>query len=79
MFPKIMHYKEKSLRDLTTTSPRDTQALKRSKNSCYKSIGGKMKKDIKAYIYTCETCQRTKSSMQAKAAPLHPNTIPSQP
>ncbi len=39
----------------------------------------KMKKDIEAYIYTCETCQETKSSTQAKAAPLHPNTIPSRP
>ncbi len=39
----------------------------------------KMKKDIEAYIHTCEVCQRTKSSTQAKAAPLHPNAIPSRP
>ncbi len=39
----------------------------------------KMKKDIEAYIRTCETCQRTKLSTQAKAAPLHPNTITSRP
>ncbi len=38
-----------------------------------------MKKDIKAYACACETCQHTKSSTQAKAAPLHPNAIPSQP
>ncbi len=37
----------------------------------------KMKKDIENYIRTCEMCQRTKSSTQAKAAPLHPNSIPS--
>ncbi len=39
----------------------------------------KMKKGIETYIHACETCQRTKSSTQAKAAPLHPNTIPSRP
>ncbi len=38
-----------------------------------------MKKDIEAYIRACETCQRAKSSNQAKAAPLHPNKILSQP
>ncbi len=38
-----------------------------------------MKKDIEAYIQACETCQRAKSSNQAKAALLHPNEIPSQP
>ncbi len=36
----------------------------------------KMKKDIENYIHACETCQQTKSSTQAKAAPLHPNAIP---
>ncbi len=39
----------------------------------------KMKKDIEAYVRACETCQQTKSSNQAKAAPLHPNKIPSRP
>ncbi len=39
----------------------------------------KMKEDIETYLQACETCQWTKSSMQAKAALLHPNTIPSQP
>ncbi len=39
----------------------------------------KMKKDIENYIRACKTCQQTKSSTQAKAAPLHPNAIPSQP
>ncbi len=38
-----------------------------------------MKKYIENYVCTCETCQRTKSSTQAKAAPLHPNAIPSRP
>ncbi len=38
-----------------------------------------MKKDIETYVRACEMCQRTKSSTQAKAAPLHPNAIPSQP
>ncbi len=38
-----------------------------------------MKKDIEAYVKGCEVCQRTKSSMQAKAAPLHPNAIPTEP
>ncbi len=38
-----------------------------------------MKKDIEAYICTCEMCQQTKLSTQAKAAPLHPNAIPSRP
>ncbi len=37
-----------------------------------------MKKDIEAYIHACETCQRTKSSTQAKVAPLHLNAIPSR-
>ncbi len=39
----------------------------------------KMKKDIEVYICACEMCQLTKSSTQAKAAPLYPNTIPSRP
>ncbi len=39
----------------------------------------KTKKDIENYVHACETCQRTKLSTQAKAAPLHPNTIPSRP
>ncbi len=38
-----------------------------------------MKKDVEAYIRAYETCQQTKSTMQAKAAPLHPNTILSRP
>ncbi len=37
-----------------------------------------MKKDMEAYIRACETCQQTKSSTQAKVAPLHPNIIPSR-
>ncbi|SJL08165.1 uncharacterized protein ARMOST_11528 [Armillaria ostoyae] len=39
----------------------------------------KMNKDIEAYVKGCETCQRTKSSNQAKAAPLYPNAIPTKP
>ncbi len=39
----------------------------------------KMKKTVDAYIKGCEVCQRTKSSMQAKAAPLNPNTVPEGP
>ncbi len=39
----------------------------------------KMKKDVETYVRACETCQQTKSSTQAKAAPLHPNAILSQP
>ncbi len=39
----------------------------------------KMKKDIEAYIQACKMCQQTRSSTQAKAVPLHPNTIPSRP
>lgn len=39
----------------------------------------KMKRDIETYVRACETCQRAKSSTQAKAAPLHPNEIPSRP
>lgn len=39
----------------------------------------KMKKDVETYIRICEMCQWTKSSTQAKAAPLHPNTILSRP
>ncbi len=35
----------------------------------------KIKKDVKAYVKGCETCQRTKSSTQAKAAPLHLNAV----
>ncbi len=38
-----------------------------------------MKKTIDAYIKGCEVCQCTKSSMQAKAAPLNPNVIPKGP
>ncbi len=37
----------------------------------------KMKKDVEDYVRACETCQRTKSSTQAKAAPLH--QMPSPP
>lgn len=39
----------------------------------------KLKKDIEAYVKGCETCQQTKSSMQAKAMPLHPNEVPVGP
>ncbi|SJK96774.1 uncharacterized protein ARMOST_00020 [Armillaria ostoyae] len=39
----------------------------------------KIQKDIEAYVKGCETCQRTKSNTQAKAAPLHPNEIPTEP
>lgn len=39
----------------------------------------KIKKDIETYIHACETCQWTKSSTQAKVAPLYPNAIPSWP
>ncbi len=39
----------------------------------------KMKKMVDAYIKGCEVCQCTKSSMQAKAVPLNPNTIPEGP
>ncbi len=39
----------------------------------------RMKRDVEAYICACETCQQTKLSTQAKAAPLHPNAIPSRP
>ncbi len=39
----------------------------------------KMKKTVDTYIKGCEACQCTKSSMQAKAAPLNPNTIPEGP
>ncbi len=35
-----------------------------------------MKKDVTTHIHACKMCQCTKSSTQAKAAPLHPNTIP---
>ncbi len=38
-----------------------------------------MKKDIETYIHAYKMCQRTKTNTQAKAAPLHPNAIPSQP
>ncbi len=38
-----------------------------------------MKKTVEAYVKGCEVCQRTKSSMQPKAAPLNPNTIPLGP
>ncbi|SJL09282.1 uncharacterized protein ARMOST_12659 [Armillaria ostoyae] len=38
-----------------------------------------MKKDVETYIGGCETCQRTKSSNQAKSAPLHPNAILTEP
>ncbi|SJL04701.1 uncharacterized protein ARMOST_08071 [Armillaria ostoyae] len=39
----------------------------------------KIHKDVEAYVKGCETCQRTKSNTQAKAAPLHPNAIPTEP
>ncbi len=39
----------------------------------------KIKKDVEAYIKGCKTCQQTKLSTQAKAAPLHPNVTPEGP
>lgn len=39
----------------------------------------KMKKDIEAYFKGCKTCQRTKSSTQAKAVPLHLKEVPVGP
>lgn len=37
-----------------------------------------IKKDVKAYVKGCETCQRSKINHQAKAAPLNPNPIPNR-
>ncbi len=39
----------------------------------------KMKKTVDAYIKGCKVCQRTKSSTQAKAALLNPNTVSEGP
>ncbi|SJL06531.1 uncharacterized protein ARMOST_09872 [Armillaria ostoyae] len=39
----------------------------------------KMKKDVETYVAGCEVCQRTKTSTQAKSAPLHPNAILTEP
>ncbi len=39
----------------------------------------KMKKAVEAYVKGCEVCQCMKSSMQPKAAPLNPNTVPEGP
>ncbi len=39
----------------------------------------KLKKTVEAYVKGCEVCQRTKSSTQPKAAPLHPNAVPDGP
>ncbi|SJL02913.1 uncharacterized protein ARMOST_06254 [Armillaria ostoyae] len=39
----------------------------------------KIQKDIETYIAGCEMCQRTKTSNQAKSAPLHLNAIPTEP
>ncbi len=38
-----------------------------------------MKKTVNAYVKGCEVCQRTKSSTQAKAAPLNLNAVPKGP
>jgi Integrase zinc binding domain len=35
-----------------------------------------IRKDIQTYVQGCETCQRTKTQTQAKAAPLIPHKIP---
>ncbi|SJL04855.1 uncharacterized protein ARMOST_08226 [Armillaria ostoyae] len=39
----------------------------------------KIQKDVEAYVKGCETCQRTKSNIQAKSALLHPNAILTEP
>ncbi len=38
-----------------------------------------MKKTVDTYVKGCEVCQCTKTSTQAKAAPLHPNVVPTRP
>ncbi len=38
-----------------------------------------MKKTVDAYVKGCEVCQCMKSSTQAKAVLLYPNTIPEGP
>ncbi len=38
-----------------------------------------MNKDIEAYVKGCKVCQRTTTSMQAKATPLHPNIVLTEP
>lgn len=38
-----------------------------------------MKKNVEAYVKGCEACQCTKSSTQAKVAPLHLNAVPLEP
>ena len=38
-----------------------------------------MKKDIRRYVTSCNTCQTVKPDQRAKAAPLHPNEIPEGP
>ncbi len=79
MFPEIMCYGEKSLQShnhITTGYP----GIEKTKELILREYWWpKMKKDMEAYIRICETCQQTKSSTQAKAAPLHPNVIPSRP
>ena len=38
-----------------------------------------MSREIKGYVEGCDACQRTKSSRQKAAAPLHPHDTPSGP
>ena len=38
-----------------------------------------MSREIKGYVEGCDACQRTKSSRQRAAAPLHPHDVPSGP
>ena len=37
-----------------------------------------IKKDVKAYVKGCETCQRTKIDHQPKKAPLNPTSVPDE-
>ncbi len=75
-----MRCEGKSSQHLTTISRRGHPGIEKTKELVLREYWWpKMKKDIENYVCACETCQRTKSSTQAKAAPLHPNAIPSRP
>ena len=38
-----------------------------------------LRKDIKAYVKGCDTCQKVKAKNSSTTTPLHPNEIPSSP
>ncbi len=79
-FPRRIPYMVRSSPNATIMFSPDTPGIEKTKELVlWEYWWPKMKKTVDAYIKGCKVCQCTKTSTQAKAAPLYPNTIRTEP